>query len=138
MPRKLTQSEKDTNKVKRIIKDVVAILNNSTGRPPRQLWAILSALRGPDNDSWGLKQHTTAKIRHAIGIGECNAVGVDSAPTNGVIPSSVDLLTPREGLSPESIRVRSTILNLTIATLRKHSTNWDTSHVRILSRLSNA
>lgn len=36
------------------------------------LWAVLSALRGPDNGDWKLKVATTAVIRHKLGLEKSN------------------------------------------------------------------
>lgn len=51
--------------VKEVLDLVVAILNGQNGR---QLWHILTALRGPDNGNPGLKDKTTAEVRGALGI----------------------------------------------------------------------
>jgi hypothetical protein len=51
--------------VRQTLDTVVRVLNGPNGR---QLWHILTALRGPDNGSISLKSTTTAEIRGAIGI----------------------------------------------------------------------
>lgn len=80
MPKPLTQEQKDKNKAKRILKDIVEIFNtdvNHSSTVANNLWAVLSALRGPDNSDYSLKQETTAKIRGAIGIKDVNRIGID-------------------------------------------------------------
>ena len=37
------------------------------------LWAILTALRGPDSGDYAVKQATTARLRHVIGLREYNS-----------------------------------------------------------------
>lgn len=75
---KLTQQQKDRNKVKAIIRDAVKIFNSGAESEARNLWAVLSALRGPDSANYTLKQETTSKIRSVIGILNDNNVSIDS------------------------------------------------------------
>ena len=55
---------------KKLLKRIVSFLNENTDASA-QLWAILTALRGPDNNSAGSldrKAETTACLRGAIGL----------------------------------------------------------------------
>jgi hypothetical protein len=52
------------------LKAVVEVLNHDDD-DSRLLWHILTALRGPDNSDKNLKEATTARLRHAIGIKHC-------------------------------------------------------------------
>lgn len=47
---------------------IVMFLNTSNVNQTRKLWAVLTALRGPDNEHVGQKYSTTAVIRHAAGL----------------------------------------------------------------------
>lgn len=80
------------NKVKAIkaIKNLVAILNSS-GVESAHLWALMSAMRGPDNDGGnsGLKWRTTARIRGAVGLDMINSAG--GFVVNGTSLSPQDL-----------------------------------------------
>lgn len=49
------------------LKEVVRVLNYE-GSASADLWAILTALRGPDNEDDQLKKRTTTNIRGAIGL----------------------------------------------------------------------
>lgn len=58
-----------TQTAKQMIDSIVVFLNNRTREESRQLWDVLSALRGPDSDdSHMLKDVTTARLRGAIGL----------------------------------------------------------------------
>ena len=60
----------------------VHFLNTATDTQSRKLWAVLTALRGPDSDDNYDKHATTAVIRHAIGLQQRVAgaiVNADSA-----------------------------------------------------------
>ena len=46
----------------------VHFLNTASDVQSRKLWAVLTALRGPDSDIGNDKYSTTAVIRHAIGL----------------------------------------------------------------------
>lgn len=47
---------------------IVTFLNEANHYQVKKLWAVLSALRGPDSDNFEQKIVTTAVIRHAIGL----------------------------------------------------------------------
>jgi len=49
------------------LRSVIQVLNHDD-EDSRQLWNLLSGLRGPDNYNQGLKNQTTARLRHTIGI----------------------------------------------------------------------
>jgi hypothetical protein len=51
-------------RTRKILKEVVRELN----RGNRELWHILTALRGPDSGNKQLKDYTTARIRAVIGM----------------------------------------------------------------------
>lgn len=58
-------------RAKKIVEDAVALFNDSdlgAYTPSRNLWAVLTALRGPDSDNTVLKEVTTGRIRGAIGM----------------------------------------------------------------------
>lgn len=59
-----------TKPVKKVLEAIVSFLYDPTisRRDKQDLWLILSALRGPDNGDENIKQLTTARIRHRIGI----------------------------------------------------------------------
>jgi hypothetical protein len=60
----------------------VHFLNTATDVQSRKLWAVLTALRGPDSDDSYEKYATTSVIRHAIGLRKSVAgaiVNADSA-----------------------------------------------------------
>lgn len=57
----------------------VHFLNTATDTQSRKLWAVLTALRGPDSDDSYEKLATTAVIRHAIGLRAYVAGAVVSA-----------------------------------------------------------
>jgi hypothetical protein len=54
-------------RTKALLDEIVAFLNEDTGESGH-LWSILTALRGPDDGDWELKQTTTARLRGAIGL----------------------------------------------------------------------
>lgn len=66
----LPQGQIDAPKptVKSVLADVVAMLNSPDERSGWQLWAVLTALRGPDNNNCNLKNLTTASIRGILGL----------------------------------------------------------------------
>jgi hypothetical protein len=53
--------------VKNVLNLIVKILNGPRAEA-RQLWDVLTILRGPDNDDLDLKEKTTAALRGAIGL----------------------------------------------------------------------
>ncbi len=62
----LTEEQKQ---VKKLIESLVSYINSRPGyETSRDLWAILTALRGPDSNQNELKDITTARIRFAIGL----------------------------------------------------------------------
>ena len=54
---------------KNILLDLVTFLNTRTAEAAK-LWWVLTALRGPDNDSNRTKTATTCVIRDAVGLRE--------------------------------------------------------------------
>lgn len=50
------------------IRNVLQTLLNRTNLTEQQIWSIISALRGPDNESMHLKACTTEVIRYALGF----------------------------------------------------------------------
>ena len=46
----------------------VHFLNTATDTQSRKLWAVLTALRGPDSENFDEKDSITAVILHAIGL----------------------------------------------------------------------
>jgi hypothetical protein len=80
---------------KSVLEQVVAVLNNrdtiSGLEESNRLWSILTALRGPDQKySYDLKNATTARIRHAIGL-----KGTDRFTTRGATPITLADLNQR-------------------------------------------
>jgi predicted nucleic acid-binding Zn finger protein len=59
--------------VKQLVDQIVTVLKGPKFEA-KQLWDILTALRGPDDGNIKLKEITTAAIRAAIGLGQ-NSVG---------------------------------------------------------------
>lgn len=53
--------------VKALLDPIVKALNEED-RIASELWAILSALRGPDTNDYALKEATTAVLRYKIGL----------------------------------------------------------------------
>lgn len=51
----------------KLIEQIVESLNFQD-EESRNLWYVLTALRGPDNEGSALKAETTAKLRRAIGL----------------------------------------------------------------------
>lgn len=101
---KLTKQQRDRNKVKRILRDAVEIINNGDSAEARNLWGVLSALRGPDSERYGLKQETTAKIRSAIGISYDNVASIDSTDSKPeTLVSTVEELVPTRYLNKVDI-----------------------------------
>lgn len=65
---------------KQLLKQLVTFLNLHD-RDSKMLWAVLTALRGPDNENeHDLKEETTARIRNAVGLkpGVGNGASVSS------------------------------------------------------------
>ena len=55
--------------IKQVLAEVVEIINESMeNSDAAEFRDLISALRGPDNRNFELKQRTTAVIRHAIGV----------------------------------------------------------------------
>lgn len=55
-------------KVKRVLTAVNKVLGDAKDKTAaRNLWNILTALRGPDSDNTTVKQYTTAQIRYLVG-----------------------------------------------------------------------
>jgi predicted nucleic acid-binding Zn finger protein len=59
--------------VKQLVNQIVTVLKGPRSEA-KQLWDILTALRGPDDGNTELKEITTSAIRAAIGLGQ-NSVG---------------------------------------------------------------
>lgn len=58
-------------RAKKIIDDAVALFNaidSNAYFPGRNLWNVLTALRGPDSEDQELKRKTTSNLRGAIGM----------------------------------------------------------------------
>jgi hypothetical protein len=72
--------------VKQLVDQIVTVLKGPRSEA-KQLWDILTALRGPDDCNIELKEITTAAIRAAIGLGQ-NSVG---AVVNSSRPFGADL-----------------------------------------------
>lgn len=53
---------------KEVLAVVVEHLNNASCEDARDLWNVLTALRGPDDGDEKLKWETTAVIRGAVGL----------------------------------------------------------------------
>ena len=53
---------------------IVDFLNNAPEYESKNLWAVLTALRGPDNDGQEQKWATTSVIRHAAGLSPFGAI----------------------------------------------------------------
>lgn len=70
-------------KVKELLQPIVEEVN-SRSRIGRDLWFLLTALRGPDDTSdeaKQLKHHTTARLRHALGFnGDAYEFDTNSSP----------------------------------------------------------
>jgi hypothetical protein len=58
---------------KSLLKEIVEFLNYSS--EGRSMWQILTALRGPDNNSDEIKEKTTQRFRHQLGIQSRNGGG---------------------------------------------------------------
>ncbi len=91
---KLTGQQK---RVKKVLKEIVAIMTPDGRREDhddyiaaRQMWYILSALRGPDSEDNYLKAITTEEIRAAIGITARNHAGMLVSPGSNSLPSTVE------------------------------------------------
>jgi hypothetical protein len=67
--RKPRQHQFQLNKAGRtLLRQIVKFLNTDKTGDAGKLWHVLTALRGPDDESAELKAATTAVIRHAIGL----------------------------------------------------------------------
>jgi hypothetical protein len=71
--------------VKSILDGVVAFLNKGND-DSKMLWNVLTALRGPDNGDEKLKENTTMRLRHAIGLQQTRL----GAMTDDGIPVGLD------------------------------------------------
>lgn len=92
------------NELKALLDQIVNFVNNRWNGD--LLWDILSALRGPDaENSEYLKEATSAKIRHAIGLRSNHSFVTDSYPFS---PEILDALRGKVSL-PFDTDVRSAI-----------------------------
>ena len=57
---------------RKVIQQLVDAINDDNNKYGLDLWNIVSALRGPDNENSALKSNTTAEIRGAIGLVDNN------------------------------------------------------------------
>lgn len=55
-------------KVKRVMDEIITVLNREDENA-KDLWNILTALRGPDSGHCELKKATTAVLRYNLGLG---------------------------------------------------------------------
>ena len=70
---------------KQMLDSIISFLNNAPYEESRQLWDVLTALRGPDDNNTGLKSVTTARIRGVLGLrpnGASGAVVDNGAPVH--------------------------------------------------------
>jgi hypothetical protein len=74
---------------KSVLESVVSVLNSDTD-DAGILWDILTALRGPDNSDDKVKNKTTARIRHVIGLKSSTRSG---AITNTEKPVGANQIT---------------------------------------------
>jgi hypothetical protein len=68
---------------KQMLDSIISFLNNAPYEESRQLWDVLTALRGPDDNNTSLKSITTARIRGVLGLrpnGAAGAVVDDGVP----------------------------------------------------------
>jgi len=78
-------------RAKRLLKSLVEFINvGGNDDYSRAMWAILTALRGPDDGNPGLKYQTTARLRYTIGLGPHNGFDVSKEPL--VLPGDVVLI----------------------------------------------
>ena len=68
------QAQTPVTNVRQLLDTIVTVLNGPRTEA-KQLWNVLTALRGPDSDSSYLKDLTTARIRGAIGLKDGNGGG---------------------------------------------------------------
>lgn len=61
-----------------LLQHIVKVINLGDNNS-RDLWNVLTALRGPDNELQNIKESTTAVIRHKIGLSR-NSLGIDVFP----------------------------------------------------------
>lgn len=61
--RKVVKRRKPKPTMRSILRYIEARIPSMTVDEVQKLWAVLTALRGPDQSSWGLKRETTARIR---------------------------------------------------------------------------
>jgi hypothetical protein len=61
-----------------LVTEIVDFLNHSG--EAEQLWQILTALRGPDDDNDFIKDHTTARFRYALGLHDTGRATVIAEP----------------------------------------------------------
>jgi hypothetical protein len=69
----MSKRKKKPSDVRKVLANVVKVLNEGT-QSSGDLWNILSALRGPDNNLGVLKGYTTARIRGIIGLESSDAL----------------------------------------------------------------
>jgi hypothetical protein len=70
----MTDYEKKKDRAKKALQEIVAVLNEGDYVAVK-LWAILTALRGPDTTpSYGIKSKTTTNVRGALGLKENTCV----------------------------------------------------------------
>lgn len=67
IPTERIPTEEMKPETRKVLQDVVEFLNTFSPEA-KKLWWVLTALRGPDNESVGMKGATTAVIRYAVGL----------------------------------------------------------------------
>lgn len=89
--------KKTTHSFKPLLKQIVKFLNEA-GPESRELWDVLTALRGPDNNREIDKNAATAVIRHAVGL-----KGYTRDYSFVVLPDSVQSAEQRQVLEREIV-----------------------------------
>jgi len=74
----LARRQKSKETARNLIKNVIEFVNTDS-LYGRDLWAILTALRGPDTNNMVVKALTTQKIRGAVGLSSNNSANAYSS-----------------------------------------------------------
>lgn len=81
---------------KPLLKDLVKFLNVND-KAAKDLWWILTALRGPDSHDMTLKAATTCVIRHKLGIKDGTGNGASVVPDNSASVNYRRSVSPNDG-----------------------------------------
>jgi hypothetical protein len=72
------KGETMNDNVRAELKRIVNFLNTAPGEDSKDLWHVITALRGPDDDDYSVKTSTTSVIRYALGLTNSGVAIVNS------------------------------------------------------------